>query len=100
MNINADKNEYKRNLKMPSNISLENRKNLIIIGVTEVENFNDKLISTVTGLGKLDIKGENLNIKKLNLELGDLEIDGKISALIYKNLGNDEHKGFFSKLFK
>ena len=100
MNITADKNESKGNSKTPSSISLENRKNLIISGVIEVENFDDKLISTITGLGKLDIKGENLNIKKLNLELGDLEIDGKISALIYKNSGSEYNKGFFSKLFK
>lgn len=82
------------------NITLEGRKDLIVSGVTEVDNFDDKMISASTEMGMLIIKGENLNIKKLNLELGDLEVDGKINSLSYTDKTSTSSEGFFSKLFK
>mgnify|MGYP003192762964 CR=1 FL=1 len=48
--------------------------------------------------GKLVMKGENLHIDKLNLETGDVSIDGKINAMQY--LGNGASKSKLSKLFK
>lgn len=87
--------------KMPHNLILEDRKKLIVNAVTAVDNFDDKSINAMTTLGELEIKGENLNIKKLNLELGDLEIEGKISSLVYKEKKSDcSSEGFWSKLFK
>lgn len=94
------KDEFKRNTKLVHNLTLESRKNLMISGVTEVDNFDDKTISAITEMGNLTIKGENLNIKKLNLELGDLEIEGKISSLTYTDKKSNSTEGFFSKLFK
>ena len=44
------------------------------------------------------IKGENLHIDKLNLETGDVSIDGKINAMQY--LGSGASKSKLSKLFK
>lgn len=94
------KDEFKKSNKLVHNLTLEGRKNLMISGVTEVDNFDDKTISAITGMGTLTIKGENLNIKKLNLELGDLEIEGRISSLTYTDKKINSTEGFFSKLFK
>ena len=94
------KQEAKNSNKFSNNLTLENRKFLILSGVTEVDNFDDKSIDATTEIGKLCIQGENLNIKKLNLELGDLEVEGKISGLNYSDKKDSFSEGFFSKLFK
>jgi sporulation protein YabP len=85
--------------ELPHALSVENRKFLSVTGVTEVESFDENVISAVTDLGSLKISGENLNIKKLSLEQGDLEIEGKINSLVYseKFLAG---KGFFAKIFR
>ena len=98
--MNNAKEEPKRSSRLSNNVTLENRKLLIVSGVKEVDNFDDRSIDTSTELGKLSIQGENLNIKKLNLELGDLEVEGKISGLNYSDEKDGYSKGFFSKLFK
>ena len=99
--MNGLKEETKRNSKLPHALTLDNRKSLIISGVTVVDSFDDKTIDAVTDIGKLTIKGENLSIKKLSLdELGNLEIEGKITELIYKDTYGSDKEGFFSKLFR
>ncbi len=98
--LNNSKEELKKVTKQPHNLTLEGRKELAVSGVKEVENFDDRSIFVQTTMGNLNIKGQNLNIKKLDLELGDLEVDGKISALIYSEKNSDSSEGFFSKLFK
>lgn len=97
---NFKSESVKKKSKIPHDVTLENRKNLILSGIIDVGNFDDKLITAFTDSEQLDIKGEKLNIKKLNLELGDLQVEGKISALIYKEKSCNSQKGFFSKIFK
>lgn len=80
------------------NLSLENRKKLTLSGILDLSNFNDKCITAHTNIDIIIIKGEFLNIKKLNLELGELEIEGKILSLEYKK--SSHAKKIFSKLFK
>ena len=84
--------------KNPHCISLENRKNLVLSGIKEVDNYDENTIDLYTEMGRLIIKGQNLNIKKLNLEFGDLEVDGEISSLIYSE--GKAKNGIFSKIFK
>lgn len=80
-------------------LTLDNRKALAITGVAEVDSYDDKIINVYTDLGELKIKGEDLNIKKLDLEVGDLEIVGKINSLSYND---DTSRGmsFLSKIWK
>ncbi len=90
----------KSSSKMPHCLNLDNRKKLSISGVSEVDSYDDKSVILYTDMGELTVKGENLNIKKLNLELGELEITGRISALNYVDKNLDSCGGFFSKIFK
>ena len=90
--------EKNKTQKNPHCISLENRKNLILSGIKEVDNYDENTINLYTEMGRLIIKGRNLNIKKLNLEFGDLEVEGKISSLIYSE--EKTKNGIFSKIFK
>ena len=95
--------ESKKTLNgLPHNLILKNRSMLQISGITDVENFNDQTITAYTSEEGLVVTGENLHIKKLNLEQGDLCITGKILGLNYTN--GEKHqksnKSFFSKIFK
>ncbi len=94
------KEESKNAVKIPHCLTLDNRKNLVMSGVVEVDSFDDQSITAYTDFGELTIKGENLNIKKLNLELGDLEVAGRISSLIYADNKLRSSAGLFSRLFK
>lgn len=84
--------------KMQHTLSLDNRKILSLSGVSEVDSFDDKSITAHTDVGKLNISGENLNIKKLNLEAGELEVTGKISSLVYSDNSLQNRRGLFSGL--
>ena len=94
------KDDEKSKIKLPHCLTLDNRKNLILSGVLEVDSFDDKSVTAYTELGELSIKGESLNIKKLNLELGELEVEGYVSSLNYSDNQRVGNLGFFSRLFR
>jgi sporulation protein YabP len=78
---------------------LENRRSLNISGVCDVDSFDDKIILVYTNLGELTIKGSDLHINKLNLESGEILLEGTILSLVYTD--NESKKlGLFSKIFK
>lgn len=68
-----------------ASISLENRRKMLLTGVNEVLSFNDEKIILNTVLGKLNIKGQNLKMNKLDVKNGDVIVDGYIISLIYSN---------------
>lgn len=90
--------EDKQKFKTPHNLILENRKTLSLSGVNEVDSFDEESVVILTDYGELNIKGNNLNISKLNLESGEVSIEGTISTLIYTD--NRPAGGFMSRLFR
>ena len=87
-------------VQKPHNIILENRKNLSISGVTDVDNFDEKTIVLYTQMGELTIHGKNLHVNSMSVETGEMTIDGDIWAL---NYGDKDKKGtlsFLGKLFR
>lgn len=79
-------------------IMLDNRSKLVMTGAEDVSGFNEETVSVKTSCGTLVIKGERLHIDKLNLETGDVSIDGKINAMQY--IGSDASRSKLAKLFK
>ena len=55
---------------------MEDRENLTVSGVEEVESFDEATIVMVTGQGVLGVRGEGLHIEKLSLDGGDLKVEG------------------------
>lgn len=78
-------------------LCVENRDQLIISGVEEVERFDENTIVLSTTQGGLEVQGEGLHIEKLSLDGGDLKVEGWINALIYEPQGQTRG-GFFSRL--
>jgi sporulation protein YabP len=91
--------EDKRIIKKQHNVIMENRKNLTITGVMDIDSFDEQTIILFTEECELTIKGANLHINKIDVDSGDLSMEGDIDGLSYSN--NGPHKsGFFSKLFR
>lgn len=81
------------------NITMEDRERMVVTGVEQVESFNDNTIILTTIKGGMHIKGETLNISKLNLDDGSVKINGKINSVTYTNK-EVTSKNIIGKLFK
>ena len=73
-------------MSLPHKLTLNGRKNLSLTGVTEVVSFDDMQIVLKTAMGILNVHGQNLQLKNLSLEGGQVAVDGEIDALIYEQL--------------
>ena len=62
--------------------------------------FDDQVVIIDTELGLLTIKGENLKINKLNLDTGDVIVEGNVNSLIYSQQHTKNENGLFGKIFK
>lgn len=82
------------------NLILENRGNLVLTGVTDVDNFDEGSILLYTELGELIVRGKKLHINVMNVETGDLSVEGDISALIYGDRDKKKKANLIGKLFK
>ena len=83
------------------NITLENRKKMTLTGVEEVISFDDEKILLNTKLGALTIKGQNLKMNKLDVQNGDVMINGEIYYIVYSGKEiKKEKEGIFARLFK
>lgn len=91
--------EEKNKNKMPHNLFLNECEKLTLTGVSDVREFDDKSIICFTDKGELVIKGTQLKVDKMDTVSGDMEVCGKISALIYTGQ-TQRTNGVFSKLFK
>lgn len=82
-------------------IKLNNRKNLEISGVKEVDSFDNEEFLLETIMGYLVIRGQNLQLKNLDVGKGLVSIKGEIYELSYVDAQQQEKaKGIFSKLFR
>ena len=79
-------------------VALEEREQLVISGVEEVESFDESAIYLTTAQGGVEIQGEGLHIEKLSLDGGDLKVEGRVNALIYDTDGR-ERGGWLGRLF-
>ena len=84
------------------NVSITGRKNIIISGVKKIESFDDKEFLLETVMGFMNIKGNDLEIVKLDTFQGDVTIKGKIDSLFYLESSKKKNKAesMFDKLFK
>ena len=95
MENNFDSNVISHSVKI-----LE-RNNIFISGTKKVHNFNENEFQISTVMGNLNIKGNNLELIKLDTNDGNICIKGKINSVQYlEGIDGDKENGFFSKLFK
>lgn len=64
-------------------LQLFDREQMTVTGVTAVESYDDVQIIMETSLGTLTLKGEDLNIKQLDLESGRFAVEGYVNSITY-----------------
>ena len=69
---------------MPHKLSLNERRQLTMTGVTEVVSSEDTAVVLQTSLGTLIVQGHQLQLKTLSLEGGQVAVDGTVTALSYE----------------
>ncbi len=100
MNQFYDSNNSKGTVQ-EHDVIMRGRRLLDITGVKQVESFDNEEFLLETVMGFLAIKGENLQMKNLDVDKGIVSIKGKVFDLVYIDEHNgDKAKGFFSKLFR
>ena len=86
-------------IRRPHVIHMENRELMSLTGVKDVDCFNEEEIQLLTEAGELRIEGRDLHITKLNLEEGQLMLEGEIIALEY-SAPAEARGSLFGRLFK
>lgn len=70
--------------RFPHKLVLTERKQLTMSGVTEVLGFEESGVLLQTALGSLMVHGQELKLKTLSPEGGQVVIEGSVSALVYE----------------
>lgn len=91
------KDEKKRG-SMQHNIILEGRAKMSVSGVEDVESFDDNELIMSTCQGNLVIRGSDLHIDNLNLDTGEINVDGLVTSLVYEEVGTST--SLWSRLLK
>lgn len=71
-------------IHLPHKLTLNERTSLTMTGATEVVSFDESAVILRTELGTLLVRGQDLQLKTLSLDGGQVAVDGKVSALIYE----------------
>ena len=69
---------------LPHKLTLNERKSLTLTGATEIISFDDTAVVLETTLGRLTIHGQQLQLKTLSLESGQVAVEGSIAAFVYE----------------
>ena len=85
-------------IKFPHSLTLDERRNLNITGVTEIGGYDEQTIIARTEQGELVVKGEGLHIIRMSVEMGELSVEGEIMSLQYNEIRHQG--GMFSRLFR
>lgn len=88
--------------KTKHKLTIIDREIIKVTGVLDVISFDEEMIVSETELGVMILKGMNFHINKLDLNNGELEIDGEIHSLLYeeKDTYAKPAGGILSKIFK
>lgn len=69
---------------LPHKLQLNERESLTMTGVAEVVSFDENTVVLQTSLGLLVIQGQQLQLKNLTLEGGQVAVEGSIRTLSYE----------------
>ena len=71
-------------MALPHKLTLDQRNSLTMTGVTEVVSFDENAVIVNTELGRLTVQGQQLQLKTLAVEGGQIAVEGNIAALQYE----------------
>ena len=83
--------------KRPHTLALTERNKLTMYGVTEVVSFEENAVVLRTTLGTLVVHGQDMQLKILSPEGGQVMVEGTVTALVYEE---PRASGWFSRFLK
>ena len=86
-------------VKVPHTLLLENRTKLSVTGVSRVFAANEKTISLEINGTNLIIEGTNMQVSKLDVKVGMIEVLGLINDMKYANGGAKSAKNLLNRIF-
>lgn len=92
----------KDNISYSHSININERNGIYITGVLKIDSFDDEEFLLETNMGYLAIKGENLELIRLDTKDGIVSIKGLIISMSYiEDLKKtNKQSSFFEKVFK
>ncbi len=83
-------------------INVLERKNILVTGVKKIESFDDEEFLMETVMGFLVLKGEGLELLKLDTLQGNVSIKGLLKSFSYldENMKKEKENSIISRLFK
>jgi sporulation protein YabP len=82
------------------NIYIEDRKQITITEVTDVDCFDEESILLSIQNGGILLKGQDLHIQKLDLDEGKALITGSVNSVAYTEKREKTEGGFLKKMLK
>ncbi len=81
-------------------ITLENRQRAALTGVSDVLSFNEQEVILVTEGGDITLIGDGLHIARLNLDEGQLVVEGEIAGIEYSDAPQQRRGGLWARIFR
>lgn len=67
----------------PHKFLVQGRKAVELTGVKEVVSFDAKEVVLNTTMGALVIRGNDLSVKRLTVEKGEVDLEGQVDSFLY-----------------
>ena len=82
-------------------IKVVDRSMINLSGINKIVSFDDQEFLMESNMGTILLKGENLEIVKLDTHDGNVKIKGNLNSLAYiENIKKNKEESLISKLFK
>lgn len=96
-----DNKQTDKVLMLNNNITVTERKNITISGITKIDSFDSEEFILETNLGPIGVKGRELEIIKLDTYDGTIIIKGIIDGFSYLDVNEKQKKeSVITRLFK
>ena len=76
---------------------MEDRARISLTGVEDVDCFSEEMAVVTTSAGSVTLTGGGLKVARLDLQAGEVDIEGRIDVLEY---GAARKSGFFGRIFR
>ena len=84
-------------VNLPHQLIMQDRTALELTGVTDVDNFDENVITCHTAQGILTVRGSNLRLFRLDIDGTSLSVEGRVDSLSYTDVTKG---GLFGRLLR
>lgn len=91
--------EDKSMLRQQHKVVMDGRRALTITGVTDIDSFDEQMVAVFTDVGELIVRGSSLHLGKIDVESGELALDGEIDSLEYTDNASSR-QSLWGRLFR